>query len=181
MMTEDEKSNLFWYTRINSHERKTLFEAGFKKPLEMLDLPMIVMMNLDRFGFGCLEDLTTALVWCFGKANASILHSDKEMGQLLGDINYSRYCRVIFVDYQFISDIKKALLSHGIDEKKLAKMTFRQLIQIVGRNFGAAETMLYVVIKEYFRIYQPPKISIKTAEDIHRVSNLFFLMYKQDD
>lgn len=179
-MKESEKNYIFWRQSLNSHERKVLANAGIKNPKKMLDIPIIVMMNLNQFGYYCLLDLVFAMLKRFRSTKELYKNIAMKTDQDLLDQKYPAYEAYMKDPDRLYLNIDEALYAMGYDtNEKIAKITFRELLLIPGVRYGIVKSIVRVIYDAYYKNFRQPITWIEDYDDLMYATEIFFTEPKE--
>lgn len=178
MQNINEKREQFWNESLSYYESAALKNAGFRTPEAMLDIPIVVMMNLNGFGYTCLQDLTAALIEYVDLPQEPFVNIAEKTEKYLLQMGYCRAEARMPKEEQMLLNIDEAFFLHGYDDEMIARLTFRELVCIPGVDYEIAEYMIKVVISKYADLYKQPKVILRTRDDIRQMTSLFFAEHK---
>ena len=178
MQNINEKREQFWNESLSYYESAALKNAGFRTPESKLDIPIFVMMNLNGFGYTCLQDLTAALIEYMDLPQEPFVNIAEKTEEYLLQMGYCRAEARMPKEEQMLLNIDEAFFLHGYDDEMIARLTFRELVCIPGVDYEIAEYMIKVVISKYADLYKQPKVILRTRDDIRQMTSLFFAEHK---
>lgn len=167
-MNEKEiKRTIFWNMNLSGLEKRILNKAGFDKPEQFLDIPVVQLTHLSGFGFPSLVHLLEAMCEYYDLPN--------------GDFDDFLDCifEKKFRDAAFFSDheepeehraatvsVDEILAELGItDDEKIVKLTMRELLSIPGVDGEEAAYIADSVLKTYYCLYRPPEKPFNSIRD----------------
>lgn len=181
-MTKAERRQIFWNMALNGYEKKTLKEAGFIIPEQMLSLPIIYLVHLEGFGFPCTLDALEGLCEYLGLP-------EEDFGETVNELFKDYYDAMDEdddndYDYndEYLSDeadqliaVDEILYALGYtDDKKISQITVRELMNIRGIGSESIRFIAEEIIKTYYRTYQVPVYKFKSRDDLKLNGKLFF-------
>ena len=173
-----EKREHFWNNSLSYYESAALRKAGFRSPEAMLDVPILVMINLNGFGYTCVQDLTAALIEYVDMPQEPFVDIAEKTEEYLVQMGYSKAEARMSKEDKILLNIDEAFNLLEYDEEMIARLTFRELVCIPGVDYEIAEHVIDVVNSKYKALYQPPKVVLKTRDDIRQMTHLFFAVHK---
>lgn len=180
-MTKAERRQIFWNMALNGYEKKTLKEAGFIIPEQMLSLPIIYLVHLEGFGFPCTLDALEGLCEYLGLP-------EEDFGNTIDEL-FKDYYEAIdesedddYYDEEPLSDeaemsiaVDEILYALGYtDDKKISQITVRELMNIRGIGTESIRFIAEEIIKTYYRTYQVPVYKFKSRDDLKLNGKMFF-------
>lgn len=173
-----EKRDTFWNDSLSYYEAAALRKAGFRTPEAMFDVPILVMMNLNGFGYTCVQDLTAALIEYADMPQEPFVDIAEKTEEYLMQMGYSKAEARMPKEEKMLLNIDEAFNLLGYDDEIIARLTFRELVCIPGVDYEIAEYIIDVVKSKYKDLYHQPKVVLKTRDDIRQMTNLFFTVHK---
>ncbi len=172
------KRDFFWNDSLSYYEAAALKKAGFRTPETMLDVPILVMMKLNGFGYTCVQDLAAALIEYVEMPQEPFVDIAEKTEEYLVQMGYSKAEARMSKEEQILLNIDEAFALLDYDDEMIARLSFRELVCIPGVDYEIAEQIINVVISKYTCIYQQPEVVLNTREDIRKMTNLFFMSHK---
>lgn len=178
-LTKAERRQIFWNMDLNGYEKKTLKEAGFLLPEQLLSLPLIYLVHLEGFGFPCTIDVLQAL--------CEYLELPEENFSDTIDDLFKDYYKAMDEDGDYYDDISlddetefligvdEILYALGYtDDKKISQITVRELLNINGIGPESIRSLGDEIIRTYYRTYSIPAYKFKSRDDLKLNGKLFF-------
>ncbi len=180
-MTKKEQRQLFWNVSLTGYEKKVLKEAGFFLPEQMINIPVVYLVQLEYFGFQYTVDVLRALYWYLELPEESV---DETIEELIVDYNEFRIDDEYDPDYlsgksEIQIAISEMLYAIGYDsKKKISEITIIELLQIPGVNDTSLEFVAEEIIRSYYSTYVVPSCTYRTRDDFKLNGALLFKTLK---
>lgn len=178
-MTKAEKRQIFWNMALNGYEKKTLKDAGFILPEQLMSLPIIYLVHLEGLGFPCTVDILQALC-------EYLELPEEDFGKTVDDLFEDYYDTLYEEDDDYDEDnlsketelliaVDEILYALGYtDKKKISQITVRELMNLKGIGPDSVRFISEEIIKTYYRTYAVPTYKFKTRDDLKLNGKLFF-------
>lgn len=180
-MTKAERRQIFWNIGLNGYEKKTLKEAGFILPEQLLSLPLIYLVHLEGFGFPCTIDVLQALCEYLELPEENFdetiddLFEDYYKAMNEDDDYYYDDDITLDDETEFLIGVDEILYGLGYtDDKKISQITVRELLNIEGIGPESISSLGDEIIRTYYRTYSVPTYKFKSRDDLKLNGKLFF-------
>ena len=180
-LTKAERRQIFWNIGLNGYEKKTLKEAGFVLPEQLLSLPLIYLVHLEGFGFPFAIDVLQALCEYLELPEENFSDTIDEMFKdyykVLDENDDYYYDDEIFLDdeSEFLIGADEILYALGYtDDKKISQITVRELLNIKGIGPESISSLGDEIIRTYYRTYSVPTHKFNSRDDLKLNGKLFF-------
>ena len=180
-ITKAERRQIFWNMALNGYEKKTLKEAGFIVPEQLLSLPIIYLVHLEGFGFPCTLDALEGLCEYLDLPEEDFGDTINELFKdyfdaMDEDEDYHYYDEDSLNEEAEMSiEVDEILYALGYtDDKKISQITVRELMNIRGIGPETISFIAEEIIKTYYRTYQVPVYKFKSRDDLKLNGTMFF-------